>query len=104
MTCLYLCLSVIHVFAQTNEHGRTGEFNLLDFGATRETLMVNTKSLSAAIVCCYRQGGGGVVIHPGKFTTGTIFLKANVEFYFINVACLYAREDFDVFSIQSIIV
>ena len=39
MTCLYICLSVIHVFAQTREHGRTGEFNILDFGATRDTMM-----------------------------------------------------------------
>ena len=49
MTCLYLCLSVIHVFAQTKEHGRTGEFNILDFGATRDTMMVHTKAINEAI-------------------------------------------------------
>ena len=46
MTCLYICLSVIHVFAQTREHGRTGEFNILDFGATRDTMMVHTKAIN----------------------------------------------------------
>lgn len=75
MTCLYICLSVIHVFAQTREHGRTGEFNILDFGATRDTMMVHTKAINEAIESCYRQGGGRVVIPPGKFKTGTIFLK-----------------------------
>ena len=67
MTCLYICLSVIHVFAQTREHGRTGEFNILDFGATRDTMMVHTKAINEAIESCYRQGGGRVVIPPGKF-------------------------------------
>ena len=57
MTCLYICLSVIHVFAQTREHGRTGEFNILDFGATRDTMMVHTKAINEAIESCYRQGG-----------------------------------------------
>lgn len=74
MTCLYICLSVIHVFAQTREHGRTGEFNILDFGATRDTMMVHMKAINEAIESCYRQGGGRVVIPPGKFKTGTIFL------------------------------
>lgn len=94
MTCLYVCLSVIHVFAQTREHGRTGEFNILDFGATRDTMMVHTKAINEAIESCYRQGGGRVVIPPGKFKTGTIFLKDNVELHLDNGACLYASEDY----------
>ena len=100
MTCLYLCLSVIHVFAQTKEHGRTGEFNILDFGATRDTMMVHTKAINEAIESCYRQGGGRVVIPPGKFKTGTIFLKDNVELHLDNGACLYASEDYADFPIQ----
>ena len=96
MTCLYICLSVIHVFAQTREHGRTGEFNILDFGATRDTMMVHTKAINEAIESCYRQGGGRVVIPPGKFKTGTIFLKDNVELAFMPVRImlifLFSRE------------
>lgn len=41
-----------------------------------------------------------MVIPPGKFKTGTIFLKDNVELHLDNGACLYASEDYADFPIQ----
>lgn len=76
------------------------DYNILDFGASSDTLVVSTKAINAAIDSCHKQGGGRVVIPAGKFKSGTIFLKDNVELHFANGAYLYASEDYTDFPIQ----
>lgn len=80
--------------------GLYSSYNILDFGATRDTTKVQTNSINRAIDSCYENGGGVVIIPSGKFKSGTIFLKDNVELHFENGAYLFASDNYDDFPIQ----
>ena len=54
-------------------------YNVLDFNAVGDSLTVNTKAIQQAIDECFKNGGGTVVIPPGCFSSGAIFLKENVS-------------------------
>lgn len=74
-------------------------YNILRFGASRDTTVVSTRAINAAIDRCHKEGGGRVVIPSGKFKSGTIFLKDRVELHFENGAYLYASENEEDFPI-----
>ena len=77
------------------------DYNILDFGAaTRDTNQVVTQAINAAIAYCYQQGGGRVVIPAGRFKSGTIILRDNVELHLSQGAYLYASEKDEDFPIQ----
>ena len=76
------------------------EVNILDFGATYDTTIVNTKAINDAIESCHKNGGGKVIVPAGHFKTGTIFLKDNVELHLENGSCLFASENDDDFPVQ----
>ena len=80
--------------------GHSLEYNILDFGATRDTMELQTQAINAAIEYCYNQGGGKVIIPSGKFRSGTIFLKDRVELHLANGACLYASDQSADFPVQ----
>ena len=54
-------------------------FNILDFGAKKDT--VCTESIQAAIDSCADNGGGVVIIPSGEYISGTVWLKSNVELH-----------------------
>jgi polygalacturonase len=54
--------------------------NVLDFGAVGDGRTLCTAALQAAINACADAGGGKVFVPPGKYLTGPIFLKSNLEF------------------------
>lgn len=49
-----------------------------DFGAKGDRVTLNTKAIQQAIDACVKQGGGKVIFTPGKYLTGSIFLKTGV--------------------------
>lgn len=49
------------------------------FGAVGDAVTLNTKALQKAIDTCAETGGGEVVVSPGTYVTGTIYLRSNVE-------------------------
>lgn len=49
------------------------------FGAVGDAVTLNTKALQKAIDTCAETGGGEVVVSPGTYITGTIYLRSNVE-------------------------
>lgn len=75
-------------------------FNILDFGATNDTTIVHTKAINKAINTCHENGGGRVIIPSGKFKSGTILLKSNVELFLENGARLIASDNNDDFVIM----
>tara|TARA_R110002167_G_scaffold25714_14_gene89019 strand:+ start:3739 stop:5262 length:1524 start_codon:yes stop_codon:yes gene_type:complete len=56
-------------------------FNLLDFGATSDGVTDNTEAFKDAIDKCVESGGGKVVVPSGRYATGPIHLKSNVNLH-----------------------
>src|SRR5688500_17554513 len=56
-------------------------FDITKFGARRDAATLNTKSIAAAIDACSRAGGGRVLVPAGRFLTGAIHLKSDVDLH-----------------------
>ncbi len=57
-------------------------FYINNFGAIADGKTLNTKAIQSAIDACADAGGGKVVFTSGKYLSGTILLKSNVELHF----------------------
>lgn len=68
------------------------DYNILDFGAKEGNEHINTRQIQAAIDQCTKEGGGRVVIPPGKFITGTLLLKDYVELHLEEKAVLMGSD------------
>ena len=56
-------------------------FDIITFGARADGTTLNTTAIARAIAECARSGGGRVHVPAGKFLTGAIHLKSNVELH-----------------------
>ena len=71
-------------------------FNVLDYGAIADGVTNNSDAIKNAINECHEAGGGVVVIPEGKFLTGAIYLKSNVNLHVENGAeVLFSKETKD---------
>ncbi|MDE1192088.1 MAG: glycoside hydrolase family 28 protein [Arachidicoccus sp.] len=55
------------------------EYNIASYGAVGNGQTLNTKAIQNVIDKASAQGGGAVIIPEGKFLTGTLEMKSNVE-------------------------
>jgi polygalacturonase len=61
-------------------HGQTTNiYDVHTFGAVGDGATLNTKPLQAAIDKCSAAGGGTVLVAGGRYVTGTLYLKSNVN-------------------------
>jgi len=65
-----------------------GVYKITDFGAKGDGKMINTKAIQSAIDACNKAGGGRVLVPSGKFMTGMIIMKDNVELHVSHGAIL----------------
>ena len=70
-------LIVILIFSCQQKSSRT-IYDITDFGAAGNESL-STDAIQDAINTCFENGGGTVLIPPGKFVAGTIVLKSNVH-------------------------
>lgn len=56
-------------------------FNIRDYGALSGGIKLNTEAFAKAIDACNKAGGGRVVVPAGKWLTGPIHLKSNVNLH-----------------------
>jgi polygalacturonase len=71
-------------------------FSANAYGATGDRLTNSTRAIQKAIDACARAGGGVVVLKPGSYVTGALFLKSNVHLRIDqNVTLLGSQEDAD---------
>src|SRR5690606_11738274 len=56
-------------------------FSIMDYGAVGDGITDNTLAIKDGIQACVEAGGGKVVIPAGKFLTGPIHLKSNVNLH-----------------------
>ncbi|MBN2210215.1 MAG: hypothetical protein JW709_02360, partial [Sedimentisphaerales bacterium] len=55
--------------------------NITDLGAKGDGQNLNTEIIQKAIDQCHNDGGGTVMVPAGKFLTGSLELKSNVELH-----------------------
>ncbi len=55
-------------------------YNVSDYGAEGNAILLCTESIQKAIDECAANGGGVVTFNPGIYLTGSLFIKNNVDF------------------------
>lgn len=66
------------------------------FGAIGDGTTKNTEAIKKAIETCHEEGGGRVVVPPGVFLTGAVYLKSNVNLHISEGAkLLFSRDSSD---------
>ena len=68
-------------------------FSIVDFGAVEGGEVKNTKAIAKAIAAANKAGGGRVLIPAGKWLTGAIHLKSDVNLHFDKDALLLFSKD-----------
>jgi len=68
-------------------------YNILDFGAKPDGKTLSTNSIQSAINAANKNGGGTVIFPKGKFLSGAILLKSNVELHLEKEATLLGVTD-----------
>lgn len=98
---ILLLMSIIIIFSSCQKN-TTNIFNVKDFGAKGDNLTLDKKSIQQAIDAAYKNGGGTVLLPaPGKYLSGTIWLKDNITLEIEAGATLYGSSklsDYDSLS------
>src|SRR6186997_2792489 len=68
-------------------------FNITDYGAKGDSTTDCTEAFAKAIAACNAAGGGKVIVPEGKFSTGPIHLKSNVNLYISKGAVVLFSRD-----------
>lgn len=91
-------LLLVLSFVQPND-GKS--YNILDFGAIPDGIALNTEAIQRAIDKVNIKGGGKIIFPSGKFLTGSIQLKSNVELCFEEGAVLLgSTSPYDYFKVK----
>lgn len=76
---------------------RGGRVSVRDYGAAGDGIKLDTRALQAAIDACAAAGGGTVYFPPGRYLSGTLFLKSHITLHLEGGATLLGspnREDY----------
>ncbi len=74
--------------------------NILDFGAIADDKTLCTAQIQAAIDACAAAGGGTVTVPAGKYITGTIWLRDNIELHLAHASVLKGSDDLDDYNAE----
>jgi hypothetical protein len=69
-------------------------FEIRRFGAVGDGKTLSTAAIQRAIAACVHAGGGRVVVSPGRYLSGALFLGNNVELHLCAGATLQASKRF----------
>lgn len=73
-----LGFSMFAIGAAPARSAETRMFNVRDYGAVGDGRTLDTAAINKAVEACAAAGGGGVVLPPGRYLSGTVRLKSNV--------------------------
>lgn len=100
---LYLA-TLLPLLLLTATHGRAAglraEENVVsvrDMGARGDGEADDTKAIQGAIDSCAKNGGGRVLFPPGRYLSGSVRLRSDVELHFAKGARLIAAQDLDAY-------
>jgi hypothetical protein len=68
-------------------------YDVRQFGAKGDGMSLDTGAIQAAIGRCGEKGGGKVYLPPGKYLSGTLFLRSNVRLCLESGAVLLGSSD-----------
>ncbi|OGV55217.1 MAG: glycoside hydrolase family 28 [Lentisphaerae bacterium GWF2_44_16] len=74
------------------------QVSILETGAVSSDAVTNTKAIQEAIDKCAKTGGGVVYCPPGRFLTGTLWLKDNITLYLESGCTLIACTERDEYN------
>jgi polygalacturonase len=74
------------------------QFVITDFGASKDSTVLNTKAIQTAIDSASSQGGGVVVIPKGTFLSGALFFKPKTHLYVAEGAVLKGSDNISNYS------
>lgn len=69
------------------------EWDAGKFGLRNDTSVFSTHAIQAAIDACHQQGGGTVVVAPGYYKIGALFIKSGVNLHLSKGTTLLASEN-----------
>jgi polygalacturonase len=72
-------------------------FDITRFGAVNDGKTLSTEAIQRAIRACVHAGGGRVLVPPGQYLSGGLFLGDNVELHLVAGARLRASPRFEDF-------
>jgi len=84
---------------RAGRRGPSGGLDIRSFGAVPDGKTLSTKAIQAAVDACARSGGGVVLVPPGTFISGAIFMRSHVQLELSHGAVLKASTNFDHFPI-----
>lgn len=70
-------------------------WSVRDFGAKGDGQTKDTEAIQAAIDAAHAEGGGTVLLTPGTYLSGSIWLKDNINFHLEVGATLKGSPDLD---------
>lgn len=88
MKVLKITFVLVLAFAAINVSAQTKAYNIKKYGAISDGITNNTVAIQKAIDEASAKGGGVVVIPAGRFVTGVIDIKSDVELHLANGAVL----------------
>ena len=69
------------------------DFDVTAYGAKGDGTTLNTDAIAKALAACSAAGGGRVVVPAGRFLTGAVHLKSNVNLHLVEGAVLLFSTD-----------
>jgi len=69
------------------------EFLVTAYGGVGDGKTLNTEAFKKAIEDCNKHGGGRVIVPPGSFLTGAVYLKSNVDLHLADSARIIFSAD-----------
>ena len=77
------------------EYRARGQYNVQDFGAVPDGQTNDTAKLQSAIDTCSAAGGGTVIVPPGNYVTGSLWMRSNVTLDIESGATLLGSQNAD---------
>ena len=72
---------IVLIVLSVNISAQYKEYNILDFGAVPDGITNNSNAIQSAINEVSANGGGRVIIPPGSFMSGSLFIKSGVTLH-----------------------